>query len=119
MFERLSHVMMYVQDLDRAVKWYAGTLGFVPNFVVPNAYASLRHERTGTRIDLHPTEAKGADVGYGPIPNFLTRDIDSARAELQKKGVKVSDIKTEGNSPRFMVFWDSEGNALGLEEHKN
>ena len=109
--------MMYVNEMDRAVKWYTGILGFVPNFTSP-FYSSLRHDKMGCRLDLHPTEAASKDVGFGPIPHFITSDIDAARAELQKKGAKVGEIRKEGPSPRFMSFWDSEGNTLGLEEHK-
>ena len=116
MIERFSHVMMYVTDLDRAVAWYGENLGFAVNFVAPKAYASLRHDVLGMRLDLHPTEETGGDVGHGPIPNFSTRNIDAAVAELKSKGVKVGEVRREGNSPRFMTFWDSEGNALGLEE---
>lgn len=116
MFDRFSHVMVYVRDLDRAVEWYERTLGFVRNFVAPGAYASLRHDGMGCRLDLHPSEAGGRDVGFGPMPYFLVRRFDEALAELERKGVKTSPPRREGHSPRFATFWDSEGNALGLEE---
>lgn len=118
MFERFSHVMLFAADLDRAVKWYGEKLGFVPNFVVPHAYASLRHEELGMRLDLHPTEETGADVGHGPMPYFTVKDIAATLALLQARGVKTGSIQQEGSSPRFATFWDSEGNALGLEENR-
>ena len=114
--ERFSHVMLYVQDLDRAVEFYCKSLGFTPNFVAPNFFASLHHEQIGCRLDLHPTETAGKDVGFGPIPYFQVGDIESTLGSLEKLGVKVGPIKQEQNSPRFATFWDSEGNALGLEE---
>ena len=116
MFDCFSHPMMYVKDLDRAVKFYTETLGFTPNFVVPNAYASLRHEGMGCRIDLHPLEADSREVAFGPVPYFAAKDFDGAIASLIEKGVKVSEARREGDSPRFVTFWDSEGNALGIEE---
>lgn len=116
MLKRFSHVMMYVTDLDRAVRWYGENLEFAPRFVAPGAYASLAHEGIGCRLDLHPTETDGKDVGHGPIPYFVVDDLDAAAAALAGKGVKVGEIRREGDSPRFMTFWDSEGNALGLEE---
>lgn len=116
MFKRFSHTMLYVNDLSRAVAWYQETLGFLPNFVIPGAYASLRHDGMKMRLDLHPTEAKSKDVGFGAITYFAVDDIDSAIAALKDKGAKVGEPKKEGNSPRFVTFWDSEGNALGLEE---
>lgn len=116
MFDRFSHVMLYANDLERAVKWYCEKLGFVPNFVAPNAYASLRHEGLGLRLDLHPTTQK-MNEGW-TMPYFSVCDIEAAVAALKAKGIEVEKIAQEGGSPRFVTFWDSEGNALGLEETK-
>ncbi len=111
-----SHIMLYVADLERAVDWYCKTLGFTPNFVVPNIFASLRHDDWGCRVDLHPSEADGKDVGHGPIPYFLVDDIEATLASLKEAGVKVGPVKQEGDSPLFASIWDSESNALGLEQ---
>ena len=116
MLKRFSHVMMYVTDLDRAVSWYGEHLGFTPRFVAPGAYASLHHENLGSRLDLHPTEADGRDVGFGPIPYFEVTKLDEFLAALRARGVRVGAPRREGNSPRFVTVWDSEGNAIGLEE---
>ena len=116
MLDRFSHPMMYVKDLDHAVKFYTDKLGFTPNFVVPNAFASLRHEGMGCRIDLHPAEADSKDVGFGPILYFAAKDFDGAIASLKENGITVGEERREGDSPRFVTFWDSEGNVLGIEE---
>ena len=116
MFDRFSHPMLYVNNLDRAVSFYTETLGFTPNFVIPNTFASLRHEKMGCRLDLHPSEADSRDVGFGTIPYFASGDFDKAISDLKEKGVKVGEPRSEGGSPRFVTFWDSEGNALGIEE---
>ena len=116
MLKRFSHIMVYVADLNRAVVWYAEHLGFAPRFVVPGAYASLRHENLDCRLDLHPTEADGQDVGFGPIPYFEVTELDEYLSVLKRRGVRVGEPKREGNSPRFVTIWDSEGNAIGLEE---
>ena len=116
MFDRFSHPMMYVKDLDRAVKFYTEALGFTPNYVIPNGFASLRHEGMGCRIDLHPAESDSKDIGFGPVPYFAAKDLDGAIASLKEKGVKVGEARSVGDSPRFVTFWDSEGNAFGIEE---
>jgi catechol 2,3-dioxygenase-like lactoylglutathione lyase family enzyme len=116
MLERFSHVMMYVNDLNRAVAWYVDKLGFKVSFVVPEAFASLRHEGMRCRVDLHPSEAQGRDVGFGPIPYFATDSFDATLAQLAAAGVKMGTPRREGGSPRFVTLWDSEGNALGIEE---
>jgi predicted enzyme related to lactoylglutathione lyase len=116
MLKKYSHPMLYVNDLSRAVEWYKKNLGFKENFVVPNAYASLRHDEMNFRLDLHPTEANSKDVGFGAIQYFTAHNFDQAIDALKAKGVKVGTTQREGESPRFVTFWDSEGNALGLEE---
>ena len=70
------------------------------------------------RLDLHPTEANSKDVGFGAIQYFSADDFDQTIATLKSRGVKVGVPKQEGGSARFVTFWDSEGNALGLEEFK-
>ncbi|MBX3474368.1 MAG: VOC family protein [Planctomycetes bacterium] len=116
MFERFSHVMMYVTDFPRALKWYTETLGCQVNFSHAPHYASLRLESAGLRIDLHPTEADSRDVGHGPIPYLGVRDIEAALRALAAKGVKTGKARSESGSPKFATIWDSEGNALGLQE---
>ena len=118
MFKKLSHPMMYVNDLERAVKFYNEKLNFKTRFHHPGGYASLFNEEMNCRLDLHPTEANSKDVGFGPIIYFTTTDLDSDLTKLQKNGVKTGTPKTEGGSTRFVTFWDSEGNALGLEEER-
>ncbi len=116
MFKKFSHPMLFVNDLARAVDWYKTNLGFTENFVAPGHYASLRHDGMNFRLDLHPSEANSKDVGFGAIHYFVAEDFDKAIEGLKSKGIKVGTPKKEGNSPRFVTFWDSEGNALGIEE---
>jgi predicted enzyme related to lactoylglutathione lyase len=118
MFKKLSHPMIYVTDLERAVKFYSEKLHFKVSFHHPGAYASLFNEEMNCRLDLHPTEADSKDVGFGPIIYFSSDNLDRDLALLRSSGVKTGEPKTEGGSHRFVTFWDSEGNALGIEESK-
>jgi len=115
MFTGFSHVMMYVADFDRAFKWYTEVLGCKVNFSHAPHYASLRQEQAGLGIGLHPTESAGADVGHGPIPYFRVADLTAALEQLAAKGVKTGPPQNEGDA-HFATFWDSEGNALGLQQ---
>lgn len=116
MFSGFSHVMLYVSDFDRALKWYTEKLGCKVNFSHAPHYASLRQEEAGLNIGLHPTESSSRDVGFGPIPYFKVKDIEATLRQLAALGVKVGEARSEGGSSRFATFWDSEGNALGLQE---
>ena len=116
MLTRFSHVMMYVSDLERAITWYCRHLGFVTRMVAPGHYASLHHAGIACRLDLHPSESQGRDVGFGPIPYFEVSELDEFLARLAADGVRTGVPRSEGGSPRFVTIWDSEGNALGLGE---
>jgi predicted enzyme related to lactoylglutathione lyase len=115
MFQSFSHIMMFVTDFDRALSWYTEVLGCKVNFSHAPHYASLRHDEAGVNIALHPTEEGSADVGHGPMPYFTVADIDAARTQLADRGVKVGELKSEGGA-KFATFWDSEGNALGIQQ---
>lgn len=119
MFKKLSHPMMYVTNLDRAVKFYTDKLNFTVRFHHPEAFASLFNVEMNCRLDLHPTEADSKDVGFGPIIYFASENLDRDLSLLTSMGVKTGEARSEGGSHRFATFWDSEGNALGLEEQKN
>jgi predicted enzyme related to lactoylglutathione lyase len=108
--------MLYVTDLERAVAFYRDKLGFAIRFHHPKTFASLIHTGMGCRLDLHPSEAEQRDVGFGAIIYFASNNLDGDLAVLKDNGVRVGEPRREGNGPRFMTFWDSEGNALGLEE---
>ncbi len=116
MLHGLSHIMMYVNDFARALDWYTNVLGCRVNFSHAPYYASLRLESARVNLSLHPTETGGKDVGHGPIPYFSVKDIEAVLKALTAKGVRVGQARSEGDSPKFATFWDSEGNALGLQE---
>jgi len=115
MFTGLSHVMLWVNDFDRALKWYTTTLGCKVNFSAAPHYASLRLESAGVNLALHPSDAEGKDVGFGPMPYFKVKDAAAALKTLAGKGIKVGKLQQEGEH-KFATFWDSEGNALGIQQ---
>ena len=114
MFEKISHIMLYATDLDRAIYWYREKLGFEVDYHAPGAYASLSHETLG-RLALHASSSD-KHIGVGPQLYFECVDIEKALGSLVAVGVRVGSIMLEGESPRFADFWDSEGNTLGIEE---
>jgi catechol 2,3-dioxygenase-like lactoylglutathione lyase family enzyme len=113
-----SHPMIYVYNLNRAVEFYTKKLGFEVRFHIPEAFASLFLKEANIRVDLHPTSAEDLkNVGFGPIIYFDSKDFDKTFEYLKSQNIKVAEPRREGDSPRFATFWDSEGNALGLEEY--
>jgi predicted enzyme related to lactoylglutathione lyase len=117
MLRNFSHVMLYVNDVARAAKWYEVHFDFKPVFVSAPHYASLHHEGMKFRLDLHPDKT-GGNVGHGATPYFTVGDLEGTIATLRTKGVTAEDPKSEGGA-RFASFTDSEGNIIGLcEPHR-
>jgi predicted enzyme related to lactoylglutathione lyase len=114
MFLGLSHIMMWTNDINRAMQFYTQKLGCKVNFEALPHYASLRHEPSGVGLALHPSDG-GKEVGTGPMPYFKVANVDTTLKELAAKGIKVGKAQNEGGH-KFATFWDSEGNALGIQQ---
>jgi predicted enzyme related to lactoylglutathione lyase len=112
---KFSHVMLYVADFDRALKWYTEILGCEELYSAPPVYARLHHRPSGVGIALHAAEAGNPDIAHGAVPYFTTPDLDKTCADLKARGVKVDKPKREGRS-YFTDFYDPDGNTLGLQE---
>jgi lactoylglutathione lyase len=112
----LDHVVIYVQDLDRALDFYRDVLGL---------QVRVAHEdwvEFGTRgagIALHAGGRRArAPKDYrrgGMLPTIRVQSVESAVAYLNSRGVKVTEIKIEPFG-RLAVFADPEGNQLQLLE---
>src|SRR4051812_1908354 len=110
-----SHVQLYVHDLKRAMRFYQRVLSFIPGHVAEPHYAALRNDAMQFAIALHAAH-DAADVGRGPMPDLKSAQFDETIRELREAKVDVAEPRTEGNSPRFTSFKDSEGNLWGLQE---
>ena len=75
---------MHVDDLERALAFFTGILGFETRFRAAN-YAYVHRETTGFRI-LEQTGADGAPPGNRRFANYIdVRDVDGLYAELKPK----------------------------------
>ena len=75
---------MHVEDLERALAFFTGILGFETRFRAAN-YAYVHRETTGFRI-LEQTGADGAPPGNRRFAYYIdVRDVDGLYAELKPK----------------------------------
>lgn len=115
--------IIYVSDMDRAVTFYADTLGLKVTYRAGDDYCGL-DAGDGCKVGLHPagehspTPGKnGATIiGFG-----VTQPIDDVVAALQKKGVPFTGpiIDDAEGGVRLAFFNDPDGNNLYLCESKN
>ena len=114
MIERISHVMMWGNDLGKIAQWYKDKLGFQVSYLAPGEFLSLYHETMG-RLDFHGAGGDKSQIGKGPLPYYRVSDIEKTKSWLEAKGIKVDEIQQVTDSPKHTWFWDCEGNKFGIE----
>lgn len=101
---KLTYVIKYVEDMDRAIKFYTGQLGFALRFQSPG-WSEL--ETGETTLALHIASAENpagtCQLGFG-VP-----DIDRFYAEKKEQGIEFKTEPTERFGNRIARFMDSEG----------
>ena len=126
----LEVVVVPVSDVDRAKAFYAEQLGF-----------NVDHDTRvgeGQRVVQLTAPGSGCSivVGEGIVPDMapgslkglqlVVPDIQGARAELEQRGVEVSEIQVMGESPTpqpdpldnvgFVFFSDPDGNGWAVQQ---
>jgi predicted enzyme related to lactoylglutathione lyase len=118
---KLELIPLPVSDVDRAISFYAGTLGFNKDVdVQPNE---------GVRVVQLTPEGSGCSVGFGTGLDvyagepgsvrgihLVVDDITKARADLIDRGVEVSEIHDFGGGVKGAEFSDPDGNSFELQE---
>lgn len=101
---KLTYVIKYVEDMNRAVKFYTEQIGFTLRFQSPG-WSEL--ETGETTLALHSASAEhpagSCQLGFG------VADIDRFYAEKKAAGVEFTTEPTETFGVRIARFRDSEG----------
>ena len=126
----LEVVVVPVSDVDRAKDFYAERLGF-----------GVDHDTKvseGNRIVQLTPPGSGCSIviGEGLVPNMepgslkglqlVVPDVRAARAQLEERGVEVSDVQVVAESPSpqpdpldnvgFVFFSDPDGNGWAVQQ---
>lgn len=117
--EGVDFILVPVQDLDRARRFYGEVLGLEPGLVWgsdkrPTVGAEFE---TGTvtiaLMDVARVGREFRSLGAGAIV-LRVDDVPARRAELEARGVQFSTDLIDSGSCHQAYFADSEGNSLGL-----
>jgi catechol 2,3-dioxygenase-like lactoylglutathione lyase family enzyme len=105
---------MGVSDLERSIAWYRDTLGFDLLYrLEDNAWCELK---TGVdRVNLGLSQVEEAGGKGGATLTFGVEDIESAKAELDSRGIRQDgSIRDIPGLVRLLTFYDPDDNALML-----
>ena len=118
---KLELVPVPVADVERAIEFYVGKLGFIKDVDVQPA--------EGVRIVQVTAAGSGCSIGFGTGLDvyrgepgsirglhLVVADIEEARAELVGRGVEVSEIHDFGGGVKGAEFADPDGNSFELQE---
>jgi catechol 2,3-dioxygenase-like lactoylglutathione lyase family enzyme len=126
----LEVVCVPVSDVDRAIEFYAGKMGFAldhDSAFPAGRIVQLTPRGSGCSIVLGTTDmAPGSLRGL----QLVVRDIRAARAELAGRGVEISEVQAydrdgtvrparDGealNNVGFAFFADPDGNTWALQQ---
>jgi len=120
---KLEVVVVPVSDVDRAKSFYTGKLGFrLDADIQPQPSMRVVHMTppgSACSVVVGPTLIEpGRERGAVPSLQLVVTDIEAARAELQGRGVEVSEVQTldPRDGGKFVFFADPDGNNWALQE---
>ena len=109
-----------VSDQDRALAFYADTLGFETRLDMPveqlgGRWIEVAPAGAATTIALVPTR-DGVPTGVETGVRLTTRDAVAAHADLQNRGVDVGELLRWPGVPAMFAVRDQDGNGLEIVE---
>ncbi|MQA03516.1 MAG: glyoxalase [Streptosporangiales bacterium] len=106
-----------VSDQDRALAFYAETLGFETLIDAPveqlgGRWIEVRPPGSAVSVALTPAHEAGVDTGI----RFTTDDAAALHAHLSSRGVAVDELLRWAGVPPMFDFRDPDGNVLYVGE---
>ncbi len=114
---KLELVTIPVSDVDRAKAFYVEQAGFVADHdhVVSDAMRFVQLTPPGSACSIAiGTGLTDLTPGYAQV-QLVVADVAAARAELQARGVEVSDVQTF-DWGSFVFFADPDGNRWAVQQ---
>jgi predicted enzyme related to lactoylglutathione lyase len=117
---------VYVEDKDRALKFYTGVLGFIKKNEIPlGEFKWLTvvspEEPDGTELVLEPNNNSATKTFQSaifkqgiPLTAFAVEDIQKEHERMKKLGVVFTMEPTKAGPTTVAVFDDTCGNLIQL-----
>jgi len=110
----LDHVYYQVQDMDRAVAFYEGTLGLTLVRRDESFWAEL--DGGPIRLALHSTRDGSAVERGGAVAAFRVEALEETILALKEQGVEIAHQGEVEGYGRFALFPDPDGNMVEIIE---
>jgi predicted enzyme related to lactoylglutathione lyase len=101
-------------DLERAVDFYANTLGLEKSVHIPERHYA-EFEPGDVTLSVYDAQAMG--LPHNPNPNAIAlhvEDVQAARSALEARGVEFAGDTFDTGVCHMAFFADPDGNALML-----
>lgn len=104
-----------VVDIQASMKWYREVLGFKLIYYMEDlGWCELRSPVRKVNVGLSQVE-KMPSPGGNAVLTWGIKDIESARSELENKGVRFDgDIRDIEGMVKLATFFDIDGNCYML-----
>ncbi len=110
MTAKFKHIMLMVQDIPKAIKFYSEGLGLQVKMSSPG-WAEL--DADGTTLALHAAEQNGQS-GSSPILSFHVDDIYVAIAKLESLGASLEGRIREPSFGKVAALKTPDGTLISL-----
>jgi catechol 2,3-dioxygenase-like lactoylglutathione lyase family enzyme len=111
---KLSYVIKFVRDMNRAEKFYRDVLGFQLKFESPEWSEFVTGETT---LALHPASQKNP-AGASEL-GFTVADVERFHKEASAKGVRFTLLPTKQDYGGVLAqFADSEGGCCSVGQEQ-
>jgi catechol 2,3-dioxygenase-like lactoylglutathione lyase family enzyme len=107
----LAEVVLYVRDMERAVRFYRDTVGLEPD---AQGQSWTMFRPGPCTLALHAAERRDPGIGE-PDPTFVVTDAEAERRRLAAAGVEVTEIREPAAGVRVFDLKDPDGNRLSIE----
>ena len=114
---KISYVIAFVSDLEKARKFYTEKLGLSVTEEIPDEQ-SLTFNIENVKFGVHvPSEKNRHNIGKSTGILFYVDDVKKAHGELSARGVtfiKAPDTDAGPDRKDLAVFVDDDKNEYGL-----
>ena len=117
MLRDADHVVYFVDDLQRAKRFYSETLGLPVKFEYPG-FVGI--DLGPIWLGLHPRETQDTGAAVCGMIYLSVDNLQQALTELKNRGVTIHrEASVVGDGCKIATILDSENNPIGLSENES